>query len=125
VKDSRTHCYEPVIRSDGGWSSCWNAGISLTTDIRDSGTSESVADQDAEEQNLLGFPSSYDNLRRGVHWNSFLGICVHAGILLDLFDTENGVEMFLRNVVDFQRTTQRYITEDSILRIESCHVKPF
>jgi hypothetical protein len=36
-----------------------------------------------------------------------------VGMLLGLFDPENGGDMFLRNV-EFQRTTRSYIPEDSI-----------
>jgi hypothetical protein len=39
----------------------------------------------------------------------------HAGILLGLSDPEDGGNMLLRNVGYFQRTTRRYIPEDSTL----------
>lgn len=98
-KYSPKNCYEPVVQSDGGWPSCWYAGVYLTT--RDSGTREPVEHQDVKEQDLLGFPSSYDNLRRGLHWNFLFAICFHAGILFDLFDSEDEVEIFFRNVYYF------------------------
>jgi hypothetical protein len=46
-----------------------------------------------------------------------LATCFHAGILLGLFlDPEDGGEMLL----DFQRTTWRYITDDSTLHNHGC-----
>jgi hypothetical protein len=47
--------------------------------------------------------------------------CFHADFLLGLFlEPENGGDMFLRNVVDIQRTTRRYIPEDSTLHNHRC-----
>jgi hypothetical protein len=42
-----------------------------------------------------------------------LASCFHTDNLLSLFDREDGDDMFLRNFFDFQRTTRRYIPEDS------------
>jgi hypothetical protein len=49
-------------------------------------------------------------------------ICFHADFLLGWFlDSEDGGDTFLRNVsVDFQRTTRRYIPEDSTLHNQRC-----
>jgi hypothetical protein len=45
-----------------------------------------------------------------------LAACFHAGFLLRLFlDPEDGGDMSLRNVIDTQRTTRRYIPQDSTL----------
>jgi hypothetical protein len=42
---------------------------------------------------------------------------LHAGFLLGLFfDPEDGGDMFLRTLVDYQRTTQHYIPEDRTLQ---------
>jgi hypothetical protein len=46
----------------------------------------------------------------------------HAGFLFGLFfDSEDGGDIFLRNIVDYQRTTWRYIPEDSTLRSNRCY----
>jgi hypothetical protein len=37
----------------------------------------------------------------------------YADIFLDLFDPENGSDMFLRNKFTFKRTTLRHIPKDS------------
>jgi hypothetical protein len=42
----------------------------------------------------------------------------HAAFSLGLFvNPENGGEMFLQTVADFQRTTRRYIPEDIALQV--------
>jgi hypothetical protein len=51
---------------------------------------------------------------------ALLPTCFHARFLLGLiFDPEEVGDMFLRNVVDFQRITRRYIPEDRILQLYS------
>jgi hypothetical protein len=52
--------------------------------------------------------------------NQFEAVCAYcllraAFFIRLLFNSEDGVDIFLRNV-DFQRTTQPYIPEDRILR---------
>jgi hypothetical protein len=42
-------------------------------------------------------------------------------MLRGLFDREDGDDMFLQNIVDFQRTTRRYIPEGSILQKAIAH----
>jgi hypothetical protein len=46
---------------------------------------------------------------------SMLHVVIFFGLLIN---PENGGDMFLRNVFDFQRTTQRYIPEDGILHLK-------
>jgi hypothetical protein len=41
--------------------------------------------------------------------------CFHTGFLLGLFfGLEDGGDVFLRNVADFQRATQRHIPENKL-----------
>jgi hypothetical protein len=52
----------------------------------------------------------------GTYCRALLSTCSHIGILLSLFfNPEDGGSMFLRNVIDFQQATQRYIPEDNTL----------
>jgi hypothetical protein len=57
----------------------------------------------------LCLPPEYRTIRSACH-------LLHAGFLLGLFfDPEDGGNMFLRHVVDFERTTWRYIPGDRTL----------
>jgi hypothetical protein len=49
-----------------------------------------------------------------------LATCFHAAISLGLFDPEDGGDMFLWNVFDFQQASRRYIPEDSSLHNHRC-----
>jgi hypothetical protein len=44
-----------------------------------------------------------------------LATCFHAGIVLSLFDHENGSDMFPETSDDFQRTARRYILLHTVL----------
>jgi hypothetical protein len=60
---------------------------------------------------------------------ALLATCFHVGFLPGLFfGPEAGGDIFLRNVVDFQQTTQHYIPEDNTLhnhRCENLKLLPF
>jgi hypothetical protein len=52
---------------------------------------------------------------------ALLATFFHAGFLLgSLFDPEDGDDMFLRNVGDFQRAAQRYIPGDRTFHNPGC-----
>jgi hypothetical protein len=56
---------------------------------------------------------------------ALLAACIHAGFFLGLFfNHEDGGDLFPRNVVEFQRTTRRYIPEDTTLRLIFCFTRP-
>jgi hypothetical protein len=49
---------------------------------------------------------------------------LRAGLLLRLFlYPEDGADMFLRNSVDFQRATRRYIPEDKTFHHYNCYAE--
>jgi hypothetical protein len=70
---------------------------------------EQLRDPEGNLTNIIAFEVSTAVASR-------FAICSHAVILIDLFDLEEGGDMFFRKSTDFQRTTQFYIAEDSIPR---------